>query len=424
MRETWDEFITFFTSLKLTVVLLALSIVLIFWATLAQVELGIWGVQEQFFKTFFVLKKIPGTEIPVPVFPGGYFIGGLLLINLILSHVYRFRFTWAKSGIQLTHGGLILLLLGELFTGLWQQDYQLRLDEGVEKNYSESFRAQEIAIADTTHPDFDDVVILPDRLLAKRGARGEVQHPKLPFRVVVRDYFPNAIPQTRDQVPPGAPAVPPTTMGFGRDFTVIPLPLSYRQDQSNLSAAVVELIGPDGPLGTWLLSAHPFVRPQPFEYAGRSFELSLRFARNYKPFSLKLLELRHDVYPGTEIPKNFSSRVRLSEPGAQADREVLIYMNNPLRYGGLTFYQYQMDSASGYSVLQVVKNPSWMLPYVSCILMMLGLLIQFGLSLFGFTKKRSASASAAVVTSAMAAPSPTRAKPEKSAKSANQRRAK
>jgi len=402
MRETWDEFIKFFTSLKLTVVLLALSIVLIFWATLAQVELGIWGVQEQFFKTFFVLKKIPGTEIPVPVFPGGYFIGGLLLINLILSHVYRFRFTWAKSGIQLTHGGLILLLLGELFTGIWQQDYQLRLDEGVEKNYSESFRDQELAIINTTHPDFDDVVILPDRLLARRGVGAEVQHPKLPFRIVVRDYFPNAIPQTRDQVPPSAPSVPPTTMGFGRDFTVIPLPLNYRQDQNNLSAAVVELIGPDGSLGTWLLSAHPFVSPQPFEYAGRSFELSLRFARNYKPFSLTLLELRHDVYPGTEIPKNFSSRIRLSEPGAQADREVLIYMNNPLRYGGLTFYQYQMDSASGYSVLQVVRNPSWMLPYVSCILMMLGLLIQFGISLFGFTKKRSLTAAAA--TSAPAKP--------------------
>jgi len=416
MRENWDEFIKFFTSLKLTVVLLALSIVLIFWATLAQVELGIWGVQEQFFKTFFVLKKIPGTEIPVPVFPGGYFIGGLLLLNLIFSHLYRFRFTWGKSGIQLTHSGLILLLLGELFTGLWQQDYQLRLDEGVEKNYSESFRDQELAIIDTTHPDYDDVVILPDRLLAKRGGksgRAEVQHPKLPFRLVVRDYFPNAIPQTRDQVPPNAPSVPPTTMGFGRDFTVIPLPLSYRQDQSNLSAAVVELIGPDGSLGTWLLSAHPFVRPQPFEYAGRSFELSLRFARNYKPFSLKLLELRHDVYPGTEIPKNFSSRVRLSEAGAQADREVLIYMNNPLRYGGLTFYQYQMDSASGYSVLQVVKNPSWMLPYVSCILMMAGLLIQFGISLFGFTKKRSLTAATATATAAAASAQPPPAKTAK-----------
>lgn len=385
MREHSKAFVDFFTSLKLTVVLLALSIVLIFWATIAQVKLGVWGVQEHFFKTFFVLQKIPGTDIPFPVFPGGYFIGGLLLINLIASHIHRFKFTWTKSGIQLTHFGLILLLLGELFTGLLQEDYSLRLDEGQTKNYSESFRDQELAITDTTNPDYDDVVVIPDNVLAKRG---EVQHPSLPFRVVVREYFPNATPQTRGQVPNDM--IPPATMGFGKDFTVVPLPLTYRQDQANLSAAVIELIGPQGSLGTWLVSAHPFVRPQPFEYDGRTFTLSLRHTRNYKPFSLTLLELRHDVYPGTEIPKNFSSRIRLTTPDGHEDREVLIYMNNPLRYAGLTFYQYQMDSANGYSVLQVVRNPSWMLPYISCVLMMAGLLIQFGISLFRFIAKRRA----------------------------------
>ncbi|MFZ9683680.1 MAG: cytochrome c biogenesis protein ResB [Cephaloticoccus sp.] len=385
MRQNWKDFVDFFTSLKLTVVLMALSIVLIFWATLAQVKLGVWGVQEHFFKTFFVLQKIPGTDIPVPVFPGGYFIGGLLLINLIAAHIHRFKFTWSKSGIQLTHAGLILLLIGELFTGLWQEDYQLRLDEGQTKNYSESFRDQELAITDTTNPEFDDVVVVRDAVLAKQG---EVQHPQLPFRVVIRAYYPNAVPQTKAQTP--TDIVPPATMGFGKEFTVVPLPLTYRQDQANLGAAVVELIGPGGSLGTWLVSAHPFVRPQPFEYAGRQFTLSLRFARNYKPFALTLEELRHDVYPGTEIPKNFSSRVRLTTPDGHEDREVLIYMNNPLRYAGLTFYQYQMDSANGYSVLQVVRNPSWMLPYVSCVLMSLGLLIQFGLSLSRFIAKRYA----------------------------------
>lgn len=383
MRDNWKAFVDFFSSLKLTVVLLALSIILIFWATLAQVKLGVWGVQENFFRTFFVLQKIPGTSIPVPVFPGGYFLGSLLLINLVAAHINRFKFTWRKAGIQLTHFGLILLLLGELFTSLWQQDYQLRLDEGQTKNYSESFHDQELAITDTTDPKFDDVVVVPDSILAHHG---EIQHPKLPFRVVVRAYYPNATPQTRSQVPNDP--VPAATMGFGKDFTVIPMPITYRQDQSNLAAAVVELIGPQGSLGTWLLSAHPFVRPQAFEYDGRQFTLSLRFARNYKPFSLTLLELRHDVYPGTEIPKNFSSRIRLTTPDGHEDREVLIYMNNPLRYGGLTFYQYQMDSANGYSVLQVVRNPSWMLPYVSCVLMMLGLLIQFGISLFRFIAKR------------------------------------
>src|SRR5882762_9773616 len=108
------QFRDFFVSLKLTVVLLAFSIILIFWATLAQVQLGIWGVQEKFFRAFFVLEKIPGTSIPVPVFPGGYFIGGLLLLNLVAAHIYRFRFEAKKAGIQLTHLGVILLLLGEL----------------------------------------------------------------------------------------------------------------------------------------------------------------------------------------------------------------------------------------------------------------------------------------------------------------------
>src|SRR5258708_4262411 len=120
MSPVVKQFRDFFVSLKLTVVLLALSIVLIFWATWAQVELGIWGVQEKFFHALFVLEKIPGTAIPVPVFPGGYFLGGLLLINLVAAHIYRFRLEWKKAGIQLTHLGLILLLLGELFTSLMQ----------------------------------------------------------------------------------------------------------------------------------------------------------------------------------------------------------------------------------------------------------------------------------------------------------------
>ncbi|MCF7687764.1 MAG: cytochrome c biogenesis protein ResB [Cephaloticoccus sp.] len=385
MREFWHSLVEFFVSLKLTVVLLALSIILVFWATLAQVQLGVWGVQEHFFRTFFVLGKIPGTQIPVPLFPGGYFIGTLLLLNLLTAHISRFKLTWRKSGIQLTHAGLILLLVGELLSGLWQEEYQMRLDEGQTKNYSESYRDSELAIIDTTNPDYDDVVAVPDRLLARLV---EVQNPKLPFRVVVRDYFPNASLQMRNQMP-DAPATP-ATVGIGPSVVATPLPLTYKQDERNLAAAFVELIGPEGSLGTWLVSTQ-VTRPQSFDYAGRTFALSLRFARNYKPFSLQLLDFRHDVYAGTAIPKNFSSRIKLMTPDGREDREVLIYMNNPLRYAGLTFYQasYVGDHTT---ILQVVHNPSWMLPYVSCVMMMLGLLIQFGISLFRFSANRRAAA--------------------------------
>ena len=72
-------------------------------------------------------------------------------------------------------------------------------------------------------------------------------------------------------------------------------------------------------------------------------------------------------------------------------------MNNPLRYGGYTFFQYQMDSSRGQTGLQVVRNPSWLLPYIACIMMTFGLLLQFGLSLRAFIAKRRTTAKPAVV---------------------------
>ncbi len=378
------QFRDFFVSLKLTVWLLGLSIILIFWATLAQVKLGIWGVQEKFFHTLFVLETIPGTAIPVPVFPGGYLLGGLLLINLVAAHIYRFKLEWKKAGIQLTHLGLILLLVGELITSLMQVESNMRLEEGGTMHYSESYRSNELAILDTTDPEFNEVVAIPEAVLADGGS---IQHPKLPFQIRIRDYYPNAALQMRDQVPGAAPS--PATAGIGPRVAVTPLRLTYKQDERNAPAAHIEFVGPEGTLGTWLVS--PLLSaPQKFDYAGRTWELTLRFKRYYHPFAITLLDFSHDKYPGTDIPKNFSSRIRLKTDDGRGDREVLIYMNNPLRHAGLTFYQASFEKGDTVSILQVVRNPGWVLPYVSCVMMGLGLLVQFGIHLIGFVRKRSA----------------------------------
>src|SRR5580700_1983642 len=102
-------------SLRLTVVLLALSIILIFWATLGQVNLGVWAIQQKFFHSFFVYGQLG--ELRIPIYPGGYLIGGLLLANLICAHLYRLRPSWKKIGIWVAHTGVILLLVGELVSG-------------------------------------------------------------------------------------------------------------------------------------------------------------------------------------------------------------------------------------------------------------------------------------------------------------------
>lgn len=386
MSELIRQFRNFFVSLRLTVVLLVLGMILVFAATLDQVNLGIWAVQEKYFRSFFVLWNVG--DIPVPVFPGGYFVGGLLLINLTVSHLYRFKFTLRKSGIFLTHVGLILLLLGELFTGLLQEDYSMRLEQNVPKNYSESFRENELVVLDVTDSQFDDVVSVPEERVARAEA---IQHPKLPFRVVPNEYYPNSALQNRPETEAPGNAPSKATQGIGQRVRLVPLPITYKQNERNIPAAFVELVGSSGSLGTWLVSADPRLPNQRFEHAGRTYEIAMRFLRTYKPFELTLLKFSHDRYAGTEIPKNFSSNIRLKTPDGQDDREVLIYMNNPLRYSGLTFYQASFEPGNDkVTILQVVRNPSWLVPYIACSLMTFGLLIQFGIHLFAFVGKRRA----------------------------------
>jgi hypothetical protein len=385
VNDTVRQFRDFFVSLKLTVVLLVLSMLLVFAATLDQVNLGVWAIQEKWFRSLFVLWKIPGTAVPVPVFPGGYLIGGFLLINLVSAHVYRFKLAWRKSGILLVHTGLILLLVGELLTGLWQEEFQLQLKEGEPKNFSESYRFNELAIIDGTDPQFDDVVVVPEARLADGGS---LQVPKLPFRVVIKEYYPNAALGMRSATTGENPSL--ATAGIGPQITVTPQPLTYKQDERNWPAAFIELVGAEGTLGTWLVSPQ-LAAAQRFDYGGRTWRLGLRAQRSYQPYTLTLLKFTHDIYSGTDIPKNYSSRLRLATVDGKEDREVLIYMNNPLRYAGLTFYQASFDPSNEHNtILQVVRNPSWLLPYLSCAMMGLGLVIQFGIHLLGFIGKRRA----------------------------------
>ncbi len=365
----------------LTVVCLALAMVLVFLGTLAQVDIGLYKAQNEYFRSFFVFWGPASASWKIPVFPGGYLVGGVLLINLLASHYYRWSFTRDKVGTWLVHFGLILLLLGQLGTDLLSRESALHLREGEARNYSEASRQAELAVVDTTDPAMDKVVAVPQSTLA---AREEIRLPDLPFIIRVKRFYANSQVTER---PADAQGPPVATQGAGQLAVLREMPRVTEMDMVDMPSAVVELVTPQGSLGTWLATL--FVeKPQTFTFNNRTYELALRPRRYYKPFSLQLLEFRHDVYPGTEIPKNFSSRVRLMNPRTGENREVLIYMNNPLRYAGETFYQSGFDPDNHGTILQVVHNPSWLTPYLSCVLVGVGLVVQFASSLLGFTFSR------------------------------------
>lgn len=403
MKKNLGELRDALVSLKLTVVLLLLGMLLVFAATLDQVNLGIWVVQEKYFRSFLVYTRLG--NFAIPVFPGGYAIGGLLIANLVASHVYRFTFTWRRAGILLAHFGLILLLVGELLSGLWQDDLYLRIDEGQTQNYAESFRDTELAVTDITDPGFDEVVAIPEKRLERKSS---IQHPKLPFRIVPKTYYPNSVLQVRraGDAAHFSAAAEQATAGLGERITAVPEPVTYRPNERNLPTAFIELVGTDGSIGTYLVSTH-LMSPQEFSHGGRTWKIALRARRAYQPFTLTLLKFSHDRYAGTEIPKNFSSRLRLKTPDGRDDREVLISMNSPLRHAGLAFYQAGFENGDRTTILQVVRNPSWLVPYLACTLMTLGLAVQFGIHLVGFAgKRRAARAGIPLAPPQSAAPKP------------------
>ena len=76
----------------------------------------------------------------IPAFPGGYLLGGMLLVNLLAAHITRFQFSRKKLGIVLVHSGIVFLLVGQLFTDVLSRESAMRLAEGETKSYSESDR--------------------------------------------------------------------------------------------------------------------------------------------------------------------------------------------------------------------------------------------------------------------------------------------
>nr|MBA3544760.1 cytochrome c biogenesis protein ResB [Chthoniobacterales bacterium] len=341
------------------------------------------SVQAQYFQSLLIFWSPPGAGWKMPILPGGYLLGTILLLNLIAAHATRFELSRKKIGIFLLHLGVILLLIGQLLTGLYARETQMRIDEGQTLGYSEAPREVEFAVIDVSDPKFDQVVSIPEGALARQGT---IQNPTLPFTLNIRRFLPNAHLAMRAQEPQAPPSI--ATTGFGANVVATEIPRTVKDDERDLSAAFVEINGVQGSLGTWLVS-NAIGDAQSFTIDGHTYEFIMRQRRFYKQFALTLQHFAHDRYAGTDIPKNFSSRVRLLDFERGENREVLISMNDPLRYRGFTFYQAGFDNNDKTTILQVVKNPAMLLPYIACALVGLGLLVQFSMHLFGFVKKRS-----------------------------------
>jgi hypothetical protein len=93
------------------------------------------------------------------------------------------------------------------------------------------------------------------------------------------------------------------------------------------------------------------------------------------PFDITLNSFRREIYPGTNMPKEYESRVTVTD--GNITWPAVISMNQPLRYEGHTLYQSSMlidRDGQPVSVLSVVTNKGWVFPYISGVILALGLI--------------------------------------------------
>ena len=192
MSSLWK----FLSSLRLTIWLLGISVVLVFLGSIAQAPEGLWNAQVRWFKSFLVVRHAGDDWWVPPIFPGGHLLGTLLLLNLLAAHFKRFKFSFEKFGIQLTHFGIIVMLVGQGITDDKQVESFLGFEEGESRNFTEHHRDAELVFLRTKDGDAetDEAVSFPEDLFKPHGLifpsklPAILKHEKLPFTVRVLEF--------------------------------------------------------------------------------------------------------------------------------------------------------------------------------------------------------------------------------------------
>ena len=299
-----------------------------------------------------------------------------------------------RAGMVTLHAGIGLMMAYEVYVGMHaaHMESRMQIEEGHVANYSYDIRAAGLAVVDKSNPDHDLHTVIPAWMLYKGATFDNEQ---LPFRLEMVEFYPNS--DVRERLPKDKNEKTLATKGRGLGAIVTERPIGTGVDtdqKADVPSGFVRVIdrktGKDE--GTYLVTAL-LTRGETITIDGKSYDLALRFRRQYKPYQIELIDVQKNDYVGTTRPKDYRSKIRLVDPRNDVNREFEIWMNNPLRYAGETFYQssYIPAGAAGdnkeMTDFQVVANEGWMTPYVACMIVVIGMLYHFGLILMRFLNR-------------------------------------
>jgi ABC-type transport system involved in cytochrome c biogenesis permease subunit len=323
--------------------------------------------------------------------------GSVAALVMLAGCILLFR---KRAGVVLLHAGVGLMMINELVVYELHVETRMSIEEGQTVNWVQDTRTLELAIVDPSNPETDSVTVIPEWMVldAAEHPGKRIHDARLPFDIEIVKFIPNS---NLTSLAKGEKSE--ATDGDGARLAVQTLRPGTGTDSDasvDMASAYVRLYerDKDKPLGTWLLSQMFSLLdiPQQVTVDGKQLDLFLRFQRHYKPYAVKLEDVKQDTYLGTRTARNYASDVRVVDPQHGVDREVKIWMNNPLRFEGETFYQsgYHMDPRTGKesTTLQVVTNTGWMIPYVAVTIVAIGMLAHFMVTLSRFLTRRNEAA--------------------------------
>lgn len=304
-----------------------------------------------------------------------------------------------QGGNVVLHLGVGLLMLGQFVFGDRQLEQRLSLVEGQSTNTLINLDAVEMTFIQQGEGEQKVIAIPGSRLRTAAKSEEPIDDEALPVKVRVLKFFENS---TLDDVPP----INVANKGVGLEVAAKEVAKSGGADSDmNLRSAYVELIDrkSDESLGTFMVSQllsdrmmlvpgrYPNDEFDSVTIDGDSYDVGLRFHREVKDYWVQLEDVRRINYSGTETPRDYSSFVRIIDPKTGEDRKERVWMNNPLRYRGETFYQHNytpLPSGKEMTGIQVVRNSGWLIPYVACSITALGMLAHFLGTLTRFLRRR------------------------------------
>ena len=305
-----------------------------------------------------------------------------------------------QGGNVLLHLGVGLLMVGQFVFGDRQLEQRLTLVEGQSTNTFVNLDETELTFIHREE-GVDHVVAVPaSRLAEAEGSDERIVDDSLPVAIEVLEFYENAGLQE------GASPENLANTGIGEEFKAVERPKSGGTDSEvNLAAAYIQLFDKesDESLGKYLVSQqlNDFEVMSPSSGAddlmdevavgGKNYGIGLRLHREVKPYWVQLEDVRRIDYSGSNTPRDYSSFIRIVDKDAGEDRRERVWMNNPLRYRGETFYQSSYRPLPGGKELtgiQVVRNSGWLIPYLACSITGLGMLVHFWGTLTRFLGRR------------------------------------